>query len=62
MTKTEATELFGGTQSALAAALGVSRSAISQWPEQLSRMQADRVLGAAARLGRLPKPKPDKVA
>ena len=56
MTKHEATKIFGGTQSALAAALGVSRSAISQWPEQLSQRQADMVLGAALRLGLLPKP------
>jgi len=51
MTKQEATKLFGGTQRAMATALGVTESAVSQWPAVLSSRQADMVLGAAYRLG-----------
>lgn len=52
MTKIEAADLFGGTQSALARALDMTRGGISQWPEDLTEAQTDRVLGAAIRLGR----------
>jgi UTP--glucose-1-phosphate uridylyltransferase len=62
MTKSEAVALFGDTQTALANALGVSRSYISQWPDVLEPKQADRVLGAAVRLGKLqPKWTPTEV-
>lgn len=54
MTKTEATELFGGTQVSLAQALGLKRAAISRWPDVLEQDQEDRVIGAAVRLGKLP--------
>lgn len=51
MTKTEAKSLFGGTDAALARAVGLTRSAISQWPEELEQREIDRVVGAAVRLG-----------
>ena len=54
MRKREAIELFGRTQQALADAVGVTRPAISQWPDELTQEQADRVVGAAVRLGRWP--------
>lgn len=52
MTKTEAIELFGGSQVDLARAIGVTKSAISQWPEELDSARTDRVIGAAYRLGK----------
>lgn len=52
MTKTEAADLFGGTQAALARSLDMTRGGISQWPDELTEAQTDRVLGAAIRLGR----------
>jgi transcriptional regulator with XRE-family HTH domain len=54
MNKREAIQLFGGTQRKLASALGVTESAISQWPHELTSRQCDLVIGAAYRLGRLP--------
>ncbi|MNX76006.1 hypothetical protein D3C86_1074980 [compost metagenome] len=51
MTKQEAIRAFG-SGAALARALGLTRSAISQWPLQLDQTRADRVSGAALRLGR----------
>lgn len=53
MTKREAIELMGGTGADLARALGITPSAVYQWAEELSQEQADRVRGAALRLGRL---------
>jgi UTP--glucose-1-phosphate uridylyltransferase len=54
MTKTQAFSITGlaGTQ-ALAASLGVTRSAVSQWPDPLTYRQTNEVLGLAVRLGRL---------
>lgn len=54
MKKLEAAKLFGGTQSALARALNLTRSRISQWPDDLDQAKIDRVIGAAIRLGKLP--------
>jgi DNA-binding transcriptional regulator YdaS (Cro superfamily) len=51
-TKSQAVKLFG-SQAAVARALGVSNQAISQWPEQLTQAQQDRLVGAAVRLGKL---------
>ncbi|MEN5158940.1 Cro/CI family transcriptional regulator [Achromobacter spanius] len=51
MTKQEAIQAFG-SGAALARALGLTRSAISQWPRQLDQTRADRVSGAALRLGK----------
>lgn len=50
MLKKDAIALFT-TASALARAVSLSRSRISQWPEQLTERQADLVRGAALRLG-----------
>lgn len=52
MRKSQAILLFG-SQSRLADAVGLGRSAVSQWPEILLQRQADQVLGAAMRLGLL---------
>jgi UTP--glucose-1-phosphate uridylyltransferase len=54
MTKREAAELFGGKHADLARALEMTRGGISQWPDELTDAQADRVIGAAIRLGRIP--------
>jgi len=48
MDKAKALSLFGGPAKT-AAAVGVSTSAISQWPEQLPPHLVDRVIAAAAR-------------
>ncbi|UXY13694.1 UTP--glucose-1-phosphate uridylyltransferase GalU [Chitiniphilus purpureus] len=53
MRKLDAIRIFG-TQSRLAAALGLGRSAVSQWPDDLPQRHADQVQGAALRLGLLP--------
>lgn len=49
MEKRRAIELLGGTVSLAAEAVGVSASAISQWPEVLPSRLEDRVLAALAR-------------
>jgi hypothetical protein len=54
MLKQDAVDLFGGRAVHLAAALEVSGAAISRWPDELTVEQADRVIGAALRLGILP--------
>jgi hypothetical protein len=47
MTKHDAIRLFGGTRHQdLADALGVTRQLISSWPQELTREQEDRVIGA----------------
>lgn len=51
MTKTEAKRIFGGTDQHMADALGVSRTTITGWPDNLRQWQQDRVIGAATRLG-----------
>lgn len=53
MTKTSAVKLFGKTQVALAAALGITKSAVGQWPEELTQARRDQVVGAAVRLGKV---------
>ena len=52
MTKSEAIRLFGKTQVELAAALGITKQAVSAWPDVLPQEQRDRVVGAAVRLGK----------
>ena len=47
MKKSEAIDLFDGKVTELAAALGVSWQAVSQWPEELSDRHAREILGAA---------------
>ena len=51
MTKQEAVSTFGNNV-ALAAALGVTKQAITAWPAILDLARADRVRGAALRLGK----------
>jgi transcriptional regulator with XRE-family HTH domain len=50
MRKEEAINRFGSVAS-LATALGITRQAIYQWEEVLPQDQADRINGAAFRLG-----------
>lgn len=50
MTKEQAKQIFGGTDRKMADAIGVTRSAVTQWPEVLTQEQEDRVIGAAVRL------------
>lgn len=57
MTKQEAADIFGGVHAELARALSMTRGGISQWPVLLTEVQADRVMGAAMRLG---KPIPER--
>ncbi len=49
MNKQQAIEILGGTVGAAAEAVGVSASAVSQWPDVLPDRIADRVLAALAR-------------
>jgi hypothetical protein len=51
MTKQEAIAAFGSGAN-LARALGMTRGAISLWPETLDQRRADMVAGAAMRLGK----------
>lgn len=52
MTKQEAADIFGGVHADLARALDMTRGGISQWPDELTEAQQDRVIGAAIRLGK----------
>lgn len=52
LTKKEVIRVFGGTQTAVAKALDISVQAVHQWPDRLSQGLTDRVMGAAARLGK----------
>lgn len=66
MTKKMAIAIFD-SGAGLGRALGISRAAISQWPEMLDQKQTDMVVGAAMRLGKpVPPeafaPQPDQVA
>lgn len=49
MKKAHALKLLGGSVADAAAAIGVSSSAVSQWPDELPDRIADRVLAALAR-------------
>jgi predicted transcriptional regulator len=51
MDKKQAIDLLGGTPAHAAALLGVTPSAVSQWPPVLPLRLADRVRGAAVRNG-----------
>jgi hypothetical protein len=53
-TKQEAIQIFGGSMRAVGDALGISRQAVYQWPEELPQDTSDRLLGAAIRLNLLP--------
>lgn len=50
MKRETAIAAFGGVAK-LAAALGITRQAIYQWPDDLPQDQSDRVYGAAMRIG-----------
>jgi transcriptional repressor of cell division inhibition gene dicB len=62
MKKTDAINQLGGTVSAAAKACGVTSSAVSQWPEVLTKDHIDRVQAAlwrkqaAKRRNRTPQP------
>lgn len=49
LTKSRALALLGGTPTAVADALGITPSAVSQWPDELPARIEDRVLAALAR-------------
>lgn len=49
MNKSQAIELLGGTVKAAAEAIGISSSAVSQWPDELPDAIRDRVQAAVAR-------------
>jgi predicted transcriptional regulator len=49
MYKARAIELLGGTQILAAQALGITQSAVSQWPDVLTRRLADQVIATVAR-------------
>lgn len=50
MKKTEALDLLGGTPAAVARAIGITPSAVSQWPDDLPPTIADRVQAALWRI------------
>jgi hypothetical protein len=49
MEKAKAIELLGGTPKSAADAVGVTASAVSQWPDVLPARISDRVLAVLAR-------------
>lgn len=49
MTKQEAIRLLGGTAASAARRIGISPSAISLWPDELTDAICDRVQAAIAR-------------
>jgi hypothetical protein len=49
MKKTTALTLLGGTESTAARALGCARQSVNQWPDELPRRIADRVIAARVR-------------
>lgn len=51
MEKVRAVALFGSIKQT-ASAIGCTRQAVSLWPNHLPRRIADRVIGAAIRLGK----------
>jgi transcriptional repressor of cell division inhibition gene dicB len=51
LTKQQAIAIFR-TQGELARALGITTSAVGQWPDVLDQRKADEVVGAALRLGK----------
>ena len=55
MKKQTAVNIFK-TQAAIASALGITASAVSQWPSELDQRTSDEIIGAAVRLKiKLPK-------
>ena len=58
MNKSDAITIFGSAPK-LAAALGITRQAVYQWPDNLDQRLTDEIIGAALRLGLM---RPDAVA
>lgn len=52
MKKSEAIDFFG-SGAGLGRAVGLTRSRISQWSQELTQKQSDMVTGAAMRLGKM---------
>jgi DNA-binding transcriptional regulator YdaS (Cro superfamily) len=50
LTKAQAVAAFGGTQVALARALGISKSEVCKWPLELTERQAQRVISLSWRM------------
>ena len=50
MTRQEAIDLFGGRVIELARAMNLTRSAIYEWPDELTQGLADRGVGAHVRV------------
>ncbi|ALS63603.1 Cro/CI family transcriptional regulator [Pandoraea apista] len=51
LTKQQATAIFG-SGAALARALGITKGAVSQWPDQLDQQRTAMVIGAAVQNGK----------
>ncbi len=51
MKKKRARGLFGSTYRSVASAVGVTKQAVSNWPDDLPQSIGDRVVGAAVRTG-----------
>lgn len=67
MLKTEALEKLGGSVTAAAELIGITPSAVSQWPDVLPQALIDRVIAAEWRRAQglpapIPQRKADKVA
>jgi hypothetical protein len=61
MLKTEAIRTLGGTTTSAARAVGVSVSAVCQWPDVLPQAVVDRVQAALWRVAHgVPHPEPEK--
>jgi predicted transcriptional regulator len=52
ITKADAIEHFGGTVTECARMLGVTKSAVSQWPDELSAEMLERVITTSWRVGK----------
>jgi hypothetical protein len=52
MRKSAVIEFFDKSRAVLAAEIGISPQAVSDWPEELPRRISDRVIAAAVRAGR----------
>lgn len=51
MKKADVISILGGKQKDVARLLGITDSAVSQWPEKLPPAVVDRIVGAAMRAG-----------
>lgn len=51
LTKKQALEMFGGDVQRLATAMGTTRQAIYQWPDELSDRLTKSIVGAAVLAG-----------